>query len=116
MTVLQRLALASVFVLSIAVAGADDSAARPGKVAAKPLFRDPVYDGAADPTVIYNRVEKKWFMFYTNRRASLTNGAISRRTFNWRRREHQCTESITYESWSISRIIRSEFRVHAVRA
>jgi GH43 family beta-xylosidase len=42
-----------------------------GKVAAKPLFRDPVYDGAADPVVIWNRAEKKWFMFYTNRRANV---------------------------------------------
>ena len=42
------------------------------KVAAKPLFRDPVFDGAADPTVIWNRTEKKWFMFYTNRRAKDT--------------------------------------------
>jgi hypothetical protein len=40
-----------------------------GRIAAKPLFRDPVYDGAADPVVIWNRHEKKWFMFYTNRRA-----------------------------------------------
>jgi hypothetical protein len=45
----------------------------PGKLAAKPLFRDPVYDGAADPTVIWNRAEQKWFMFYTNRRATETN-------------------------------------------
>jgi hypothetical protein len=45
-----------------------------GKVASKPVFRDPVYDGAADPVVIWNRAEKKWFMFYTNRRANLTNG------------------------------------------
>ena len=43
-----------------------------GKIAAKPLFRDPVYDGAADPTVIWNKGEKKWFMFYTNRRAKDT--------------------------------------------
>lgn len=41
-----------------------------GKVAAKPLFRDPVYDGAADPAVVWNRREHKWFMFYTNRRAN----------------------------------------------
>jgi hypothetical protein len=41
------------------------------KVAAKPLFRDPVCDGAADPTVIWNHKEKKWFMFYTNRRANV---------------------------------------------
>jgi hypothetical protein len=41
-----------------------------GKLADKPLFRDPVYDGAADPTVIWNQNEKKWYMFYTNRRAN----------------------------------------------
>ncbi len=40
------------------------------KQADKPLYHDPVYDGAADPTVIWNKKEKKWFMFYTNRRAS----------------------------------------------
>ena len=48
----------------------------PGKVAAKPLFRDPVYDGAADPVVIWNDKEKKWFMFYTNRRAKLPSKDI----------------------------------------
>jgi sucrose-6-phosphate hydrolase SacC (GH32 family) len=42
-----------------------------GKIAPKPLFRDPVYDGAADPTIIWNQKEKKWFMFYTNRRANV---------------------------------------------
>ena len=41
------------------------------KVASKPLFRDPVYDGAADPVVIWNSGENKWFMFYTNRRANV---------------------------------------------
>jgi hypothetical protein len=41
-----------------------------GNLADKPLFRDPVFDGAADPTIIWNRQEKKWFMFYTNRRAN----------------------------------------------
>jgi beta-xylosidase len=45
--------------------------AQAGKAAAKPLFRDPVYDGAADPVVVWNRAEKRWFMFYTNRRANL---------------------------------------------
>lgn len=43
-----------------------------GKPAPKPLFRDPVYDGAADPVIIWNKSEKKWFMFYTNRRATDT--------------------------------------------
>lgn len=42
-----------------------------GHLAAKPLFRDPVYDGAADPTLIFDRVAKKWLMFYTNRRANV---------------------------------------------
>jgi hypothetical protein len=44
---------------------------QPGKPAAKPLFRDPIHDGAADPVLCWNRQEKKWFMFYTNRRANL---------------------------------------------
>ena len=34
-----------------------------------PLFRDPVYDGAADPTIIWNPFERAWWIFYTNRRA-----------------------------------------------
>ena len=42
-----------------------------GKVAPKPLFRDPVHDGAADPTLIWNRAKHEWWMFYTNRRADL---------------------------------------------
>lgn len=44
--------------------------ADPGKVAAKPLFRDPVFDGAADPVVIYSGSFGRWYMFYTNRRAN----------------------------------------------
>ena len=41
------------------------------KLAEKPLYRDTVYDGAADPVVIWNKGEKRWFMFYTNRRANI---------------------------------------------
>lgn len=46
------------------------------KRADKPLYRDPVYDGAADPVVLWNKEKKKWWMFYTNRRANAndTNG------------------------------------------
>lgn len=36
-----------------------------------PLFRDPVYDGAADPVLIWNRLEKSWWMLYTARRANV---------------------------------------------
>ena len=39
-------------------------------VAPAPLFRCPVFDGAADPTVIYNQNEKSWWMLYTQRRAN----------------------------------------------
>jgi GH43 family beta-xylosidase len=42
----------------------------PQPMADKPLFRDPVYDGAADPVVIWNRERNRWWMFYTNRRAN----------------------------------------------
>jgi hypothetical protein len=38
-----------------------------------PLFRDPVHDGAADATLIWNRAEKCWWMLYTNRRADAAN-------------------------------------------
>lgn len=41
-----------------------------GKQAAKPLFRDPVMDGAADPVLVRNAKLGKWWMFYTNRRAN----------------------------------------------
>jgi hypothetical protein len=44
-----------------------------GKLADKPVFSDPVYDGAADPVLIWNKKEKKLFMFYTNRRATDMN-------------------------------------------
>ncbi|SBW03954.1 hypothetical protein [uncultured Dysgonomonas sp.] len=46
------------------------------KIASKPLYRDTQYDGAADPVVVWNQKEQRWFMFYTNRRANMqqTNG------------------------------------------
>ncbi|MBN1418492.1 MAG: DUF4965 domain-containing protein [Planctomycetes bacterium] len=36
-----------------------------------PLYRDPVYDGAADPVLVWNPRERAWWMFYTQRRAKL---------------------------------------------
>jgi len=53
--------------------GNSKAPAQPGKVAPKPLYRDPVFDGAADPVLCWNRAEGKWFMFYTNRRATAPN-------------------------------------------
>lgn len=42
-------------------------------IAPKPLHRNPVYDGAADPTLIWNRAGHRWVMFYTNRLANADN-------------------------------------------
>jgi hypothetical protein len=36
-----------------------------------PLFRDPIFDGAADPTVIYHPDEQAWWLVYTNRRTTI---------------------------------------------
>jgi len=38
-----------------------------------PLFDDPVFHGASDPFVIWNPVKRQWFMYYTQRRATLAN-------------------------------------------
>ena len=49
-------------------------AARPGDAAApapKPLYRDPIHDGAADASLVFDRGQRRWVMFYTNRRATL---------------------------------------------
>ncbi len=35
-----------------------------------PLYRDPIYDGAADPAFVWNDRERAWWVFYTNRRAN----------------------------------------------
>jgi hypothetical protein len=32
--------------------------------------KDPVFDGAADPTVLFYPVRREWLLFYTQRRAS----------------------------------------------
>jgi len=37
-----------------------DTTSQRGKLAAKPLFCDPVFDGAADSVVIWNRGEHTW--------------------------------------------------------
>lgn len=64
-----RLARSLVFLLMLV---ATDMAALDASTAApKPLFRDPVFDGAADPVVIWNPHVKRWWMFYTNRRANV---------------------------------------------
>jgi beta-xylosidase len=50
-------------------------AAAAQQAAPKPLYRDPVYDGAADPVIVWNPKAKKWWMFYTNRRATMPDSS-----------------------------------------
>lgn len=42
-----------------------------------PLFRDPITDGAADPCVLYNPIEKAWWMLYTQRRANVETADVA---------------------------------------
>jgi sucrose-6-phosphate hydrolase SacC (GH32 family) len=41
------------------------------QIAPAPLYRDPMTDGAADPVIFWNNMEKSWWMLYTQRRANL---------------------------------------------
>jgi len=41
-----------------------------GKLAARPLFRDPPFDDPTDPVLTYNAETKRWFMYYTQRRGA----------------------------------------------
>lgn len=36
-----------------------------------PLFRDPIFDGAADPAICWNPFRRAWWILYTQRRAKL---------------------------------------------
>lgn len=58
------------FGLALGAAGfaAEEKDALP---ALQPLFRDLVFDGAADPVVVWNPSAQRWWMFYTNRRANV---------------------------------------------
>jgi hypothetical protein len=42
-----------------------------------PLFRDPVYDGAADPVIVRNYHEQSWWLLYTARRANAPSADVS---------------------------------------
>lgn len=42
-----------------------------------PLFRDPIYDGATDPVIIWNQEEECWWMLYTQRRSTELSIGVS---------------------------------------
>jgi lysophospholipase L1-like esterase len=59
---------------SNAAAEANETQPRfPIERAAAPLFDDPLWHGAADPTVIWAPDQKEWRIYYTQRRAALKN-------------------------------------------
>ncbi|HYQ57166.1 MAG TPA: family 43 glycosylhydrolase [Draconibacterium sp.] len=41
------------------------------KLADRPLYIDPVYNGSTDPLVCYNNEAQKWYMYYTSRRSNV---------------------------------------------
>lgn len=47
------------------------------EIAPAPLFRDPIFDGAADPVVIWNRQDKCWWLLYTQRRANVDGPGVA---------------------------------------
>ena len=65
---MKYLLLCATVLTALLASAAATSHAQP---APKPLYRDPVFDGAADPAVIWNPSTKTWWMFYTNRRANV---------------------------------------------
>src|SRR6185503_14746053 len=52
---------------------ADDALSATVKPVPRPLYRDPVFDAPTDPVLCFNAEQKKWFMYYTARRATATN-------------------------------------------
>lgn len=43
----------------------------------EPLYRDPIFDGATDPVLVWNRALRQWWMFYTQRRASAPGPGVA---------------------------------------
>ena len=54
-----------------------NAGAQPQQSAPAPMFRDPIYDGPADPVVVYNPTTKQWQMFYTQRRANVESANVA---------------------------------------
>ena len=71
---LLTLALALAFAGCAGASAGTSSSTRPGataasdKIAAQPLYRDPVYGYGTDPVFTYNAETKRWLMYYTQRR------------------------------------------------
>lgn len=69
--------LSSILILISLMLCCELSSAQQTHKAPAPLYRDPVYDGPADPVVIWNRAEKNWWMLYTQRRANAESADVA---------------------------------------
>jgi len=63
--------------LSILLILSLEAGAQKMRIAPSPLYRDPIYDGAADPVMVYNHAEKSWWMLYTQRRANAQTSDVA---------------------------------------
>ena len=61
----------AICLLALAAAPAFGQATHPaGKLAPRPLYRDPPFDAPTDPVFTFNAETNRWFMYYTQRRAT----------------------------------------------
>lgn len=70
-------AIVTIMALMLFFSGAINSQTVSEKIPPAPLFSDPIYDGAADPTVFWNVEEQKWWMIYTQRRANSNTAELA---------------------------------------
>ncbi|NVK55424.1 MAG: glycosyl hydrolase [Alteromonadaceae bacterium] len=58
-------------ILSGSVSGCASLVKDHDREAPQPLYVDPTFDGAADPSIVRDEANQRWLMFYTNRRANI---------------------------------------------
>lgn len=76
----KHLVLLSIMVASIALLNCKVNAQQPSTnihVAPAPLFRDPITDGVADASFIWNREENEWWIIYSQRRANTVTDDVA---------------------------------------
>lgn len=68
---IQKLVLAALLTLTpLCAAHAQPQLPAP-RIAPAPMYADPIFDGPADPVVIWNSKSKEWWMYYSQRRANV---------------------------------------------
>lgn len=72
-----KILLISLCALAGFTSGRAQEKARAKQIASAPLYRDPIYDGVADPIVVWNREECSWWMLYTQRKSNMETGNVA---------------------------------------